>query len=107
MIDDQLGSVVGDTRISPDSTSAKPGSVTTRAMPSTTPGLTPMPGMIAASPVSSPVAWPSPIGIGVGMPRQWLGRRYFSYSARRLRRRTIVSLMSPGRAGARNSSIVR
>ena len=110
MIDDQLGSVVGDTRISPDSTSAKPGSVTTRAVPSTTPGLTPSPGMMAAWPslaAVSPVAAPSPIGIGGGIPRQWLGRRYCSYSARRWRRNTMVSLMPAGSAGASSSSIVR
>jgi len=71
MIDDQLGSVAGVTRISPGSTSLQAGSVTTRASPSTTPGLTPTPWMVA--PLMGADGDPSSPEAGTGMGRPATG----------------------------------
>jgi len=98
MIDAQLGSVVGVTRTSPSSTSAKLGSATTRTTPSAMPALTPMP--LTALSAGSPAA------TGAGTPRHMLGMVSDWYSRRRSRRRATSS-PAPGGSSPVSSAAVR
>ena len=104
MIDAQLGSVVGVTRISPSPTSVKAGSVTTRTKPSVIPELTPTPLMMRAKLGGAESGGAAAVD-GSGTPRHMFGIMSASYSVRRCRRRATRSAASAGNGPASSSAV--